>query len=107
MQKAIANSLPIGVYEIESGAQVAFARAVTDYATFAWLSDVFVLPDHQKQGLAKWMVRELMAHPELQTLRRWCLATRDAQSLYSELGFDHVPEGRFMMFKLDDSVWQI
>ena len=64
-----------------------FCRAVTDRATFAYLADVFVLPRHRGRGLAKWMVGEMLAHPDVQGLRRWLLATRDAHGLYAGLGF--------------------
>lgn len=69
------------------GALVGFARLVSDRATFAWLCDVFVLPASQGQGVARALVAALRAHPELQGLRRWLLATRDAHGVYAALGF--------------------
>ena len=86
MQKAIDGSLCIGVYEAD-GAQVGFGRVVTDRATFAYLSDFFVLPEHGGRGIAREMVSRLLAHPELQGLRRWMLATEDAHGVYAKLGF--------------------
>lgn len=67
--------------------QVAFARVVTDYATFAWLCDVFVDEEFRGIGLGKWLVETTLAHPELQGLRRWMLATADAHALYRSFGF--------------------
>ena len=69
------------------GAVVGFARVISDRASFAWLCDVFVLPAAQGQGVARGLVRALRAHPELQGLRRWLLATRDAHGVYAPLGF--------------------
>jgi GNAT superfamily N-acetyltransferase len=95
--RAIANSVVVGVYAPD-GAQVAFARAVTDRATFAWIADVFVLPSHQGQGLGRFVVSTLLDHPELQGLRRTMLATADAHSLYRSYGFEDLPNpGRFLV----------
>lgn len=69
------------------GAPVGFARVISDRASFAWLCDVFVLPEAQGRGVARGLVRALRAHPELQGLRRWLLATRDAHGVYAPLGF--------------------
>jgi GNAT superfamily N-acetyltransferase len=87
--KAISNSLCFGVYIGETGAeiQVGFARVVTDKATFAYLCDVYIEKDHQAKGLGKLLIAEIMKHPELQDLRRFCLATKDAHSLYERFGF--------------------
>ena len=86
MQKAINNSLCFGVFS-DSGQQVAFARMVTDSATFAYLADVFVLPEHRGKGLSKWLMQIIIEHPDLQGLRRMALATNDAHSLYAQFGF--------------------
>jgi len=80
VQKAVEHSLCFGVYE--GTAQVGFARVITDYTTFAYLADVFVLESHRGQGLSKWLVSCIISHPELQGLRRFMLATRDAHELY-------------------------
>jgi GNAT superfamily N-acetyltransferase len=104
--EAIRNSLVLGVFERASGAQVAFARVVTDYATFAYLCDVFVLESHRGRGLSKRMVEHLLAHPRLQTLRRWCLATRDAHELYRRYGFEDAPAGRWMDRRSAAAAWQ-
>ncbi len=83
--RGIEHSLPFSLFEGET--QVGFARAVTDRATFAYLADVFVLPEHRGRGLAKWLVETVLAHPELKGLRRWILMTRDAHGLYRRFGF--------------------
>ncbi|MDR2872821.1 MAG: GNAT family N-acetyltransferase [Xanthomonadaceae bacterium] len=85
VQRAIAGSLCFGGYLEDR--QVAFARVVTDYATFAYLADVFVLADHRGQGYAKQLLHAVMEHPRLQDLRCFMLSTADAQGLYSRLGF--------------------
>lgn len=85
VERSIAHSLCYGVYH-ESG-QVGFARVITDYATFAYLADVFVVEAHRGRGLSKWLVATILAHPELQGLRVWMLATRDAHGLYARFGF--------------------
>jgi len=75
----------VGLYH--DGRQVGFARIVTDYATFAWVADVFVVPEHRGRGLSKWLMEIIIAHPKLQGFRRWVLATKDAQGLYEQFGF--------------------
>ncbi|MBS0197969.1 MAG: GNAT family N-acetyltransferase [Planctomycetes bacterium] len=105
LEKAIANSICCGAYDSATGAQVGFARAVTDGATFAWLCDVIVREDHRGRGLSKRMVETLLAHPDTQSLRRWVLATRDAHGLYERYGFVPVPQGNWLERKSDPSVW--
>ena len=85
VERAAAHSLCFGLYHRD--AQVGFARVVTDRATFGYLADVYVLEAHRGQGLAKDLVRTVLAHPELQGLRRFLLATRDAHGLYRPFGF--------------------
>ncbi|MCA1616617.1 MAG: GNAT family N-acetyltransferase [Acidobacteria bacterium] len=85
VERSVAHSLPFGVYR--DGRQVGFARVVTDYATFAWLADVFVLDSERGRGVGKWLVETIVSHPELREVRRWLLATRDAQELYRRFGF--------------------
>jgi len=85
VERSLDHSLCVGVYT--GRGQVAFARAITDRATFAYLADVFVLAGHRGAGLGKWMVDALLRHPDLQGLRRWLLATRDAHGLYARFGF--------------------
>jgi ribosomal protein S18 acetylase RimI-like enzyme len=87
VERALRHSLCFGVYESAGGAQVGLARVVTDYATFAYLCDVYVLEEHRGHGLGKRMMHELMAHPALSGARRVMLATRDAHGLYAGFGF--------------------
>lgn len=93
VERAIAGSLCVGVYR--DGAQVAFARVVTDRATFAHLADVYVLEGHQGRGIASAMLDFFHSHPDLQNLRRWTLNTRDAHSLYERHGWERIT-GIFM-----------
>lgn len=84
--KSIEHSLCFGIYKNDQ--QVAFARVVSDFATFAYLCDVIVTEPHRGEGLGKWLMECIMAHPELQNLRRFMLATLDAHSLYTRYGFE-------------------
>lgn len=106
VETAMANSLVAGAYERDSGRQVGVARAVTDFATFAWLCDVCVDEAHRGRGLGIGMVRLLLDDDRLRTLRRWCLATRDAHGLYAKLGFEPVPVDRWMERRSPASAWQ-
>ena len=85
VQRSIDGSLCFGVYLDTQ--QVGFARVVTDYATFAYLADVFVQPDYRGRGLSKQLIAYIMAYPSLQGLRRWMLITYDAHGLYEQFGF--------------------
>jgi GNAT superfamily N-acetyltransferase len=85
VRQSIDGSLCFGVYE--DGRQVGFARVISDQATFAYLADVFVLESHRGRGLSKRLMEAIVAHPQLQRLRRWLLATRDAHGLYEQFGF--------------------
>ncbi len=85
VQRSIDNSLCFGVYL--DGQQVGFARVVTDYATFGYLADVFILPEHRGKGFSKQFMAKIMAYPALQGLRRLMLVTQDAHSLYKQFGF--------------------
>lgn len=82
---AIENSICFGLYS--DGRLIGFARVVTDRATFAYIGDVFVIDEFRGRGLSKWLMEVMISHPELQGLRRWVLATRDAHSLYEKFGF--------------------
>ncbi len=82
---AIENSICFGVYQGER--QIGFARVVSDCATFAYLGDVFIIEEFRGQGVSKWLMETIISHPELQGLRRWVLATRDAHTLYEKFGF--------------------
>lgn len=78
-------SLCYGVYKEQT--QIGFARVITDYTTYGYLADVFILPEYQGQGLGIWLVGTILQHPELQELRSWSLKTKDAHSLYEKFGF--------------------
>lgn len=95
VERGIANSLCFGVYE--SDQQVGFARVITDYATFAYLADVFIIESHRGKGLSKFLMECIINDPRLQGFRRWILGTRDAHGLYAQYGFKPLakPE-RFM-----------
>jgi hypothetical protein len=95
VERAVQNSICFGVYY--AGPQVGFGRVVTDKATFALLADLFVIEAHRGKGISKWMMRVIMAHEELQGLRRWLLLTSDAHGLYSQFGFTKLGNpSRFM-----------
>lgn len=98
VERAIEGSLCFGVYR--QSLQVGFARVVTDKATFAYLADVFVLEPHRGRGLSKRLMQSIAAHPELQGLRRFMLATRDAHSLYKQFGFTEVATPSRLMERL-------
>ena len=85
VKKSIEGSVCFGVYHHNE--QVGFARVITDQATFAYLADVFIVEKFRGKGLSKWMMEVIMGHPDLQGLRRWMLATKDAHFLYAKFGF--------------------
>lgn len=85
VDRSIDGSLPFGVYE--GDALVGFARVISDFATYAYVADVFVLESHRGRGLALWLMETIRAHPRLQGIRRWNLVTRDAHALYRKVGF--------------------
>jgi len=95
VERAIANSICFGLFH--GNQQVGFARVVTDRATFAYLADVYVLDAHRGQGLSKWLMEVIMRHEELQGLRRFMLATRDAHGLYRQFGFVPLANPAVMM----------
>ena len=95
VERSLRSSLCFGLYE--GGRQIGLARAITDGATFAYLCDVYVLPERRGLGLGKWLMECVMAHPDLQGLRRFSLVTRDAHDLYRPFGFTEVQNpGRYM-----------
>src|SRR3981081_1473465 len=85
VERSLKNSLCFGLYE--GARQIGLARVISDYATFAYLCDVYVLEAYQSKGLGTWLMKAVMAHPDLQGLRRWLLATREAHGLYRKVGF--------------------
>jgi GNAT superfamily N-acetyltransferase len=100
LERSIENSLCFGVYL--DGKQIGFARVVTDFVTFAWLADVFIVEEQRGHGFSKKLIAAVLAHPRLQGLRRLMLGTRDAHGLYSRFGFKPLafPE-RFMEFRAE------
>jgi GNAT superfamily N-acetyltransferase len=104
VEKAIGNSVCIGAFAPD-GAQVGFARLVTDHATFGYLADVYVLEEHRGKGLSRAMVEALLALPEVQGSRRIMLATRDAHGLYEKLGFEPVADPKPLMQILRKDVY--
>ena len=107
VERSIANSMNFGVYKVGGlgSAQAGFTRVVSDKATYAWICDVFVLPEHRGHGLGKWLMEVVMAHPELQGLRRWMLATRDAHGLYGQYGFTALNDATKYMEVWDPEVY--
>jgi N-acetylglutamate synthase-like GNAT family acetyltransferase len=99
IKRSLRHSLIFAVYDQEH--QVAMARLVTDYATFAWLCDVFVQPDYRGRGIGKWLMETVQAHPDLLGLKRWMLATRDAHGLYAQYGFTPLHNPERWMEKVD------
>jgi GNAT superfamily N-acetyltransferase len=95
VEKSIQHSLCFGAFLDEK--QVGFARVITDFVTFAYIADVFVVPEHRGRGLAKRLMRAILAHAELQGLRRILLATRDAHGLYAQFGFQPLPNPEHFM----------
>lgn len=104
VERAIRNSLCFGVYCRSQ--QIAFARVVTDYSTFAYLADLFVLAGWRRRGISKALMGEIMHHPDLQGLRRWLLATRDAHGLYQRYGFAAPLFPERQMERADPGVYQ-
>lgn len=95
VRRSVANSLCFGVYKGEQ--QIGFARVISDYATFAYLADVFILEPFRGQGLSKWLMEMIVSHPQLQGLRKWMLGTRDAHELYRKFGFESIKSPEALM----------
>jgi GNAT superfamily N-acetyltransferase len=103
VQRAIDHSLCFGLFHHDE--QVGFARAISDRTTFAYLADVYVLEAHRGRGLSKWLLQVVLAHAELQGLRRFLLATRDAHELYRRFGFKELAAPARLMEVLDVDVY--
>jgi ribosomal protein S18 acetylase RimI-like enzyme len=104
--KAIEHSRVFGLYQVDPAQQIGFARVITDYATFAYVSDVFVLEAYRGQGLGRWMMEIIRSDPELQGLRRWLLSTRDAHGLYRYVGFGELTHPERVMEIVDFDLYQ-
>jgi GNAT superfamily N-acetyltransferase len=98
VERSLEHSLSFGLYYQEQ--MVGFARVITDYATFAYLADVFILEEYRGRGLSKWLMETVVEHPELQGLRRWILFTRDAHGLYTKVGFTPASNPQRLMERL-------
>ena len=96
VERMIGGALCFGVYDPRR-LQVGFARVITDRATRAWLADVFILEPERGRGLGRWLVECILAHPDLQGLRRWILSTLDAHELYRQFGFAELEDPQRMM----------
>ncbi len=99
VERSVENSLCFGLYREDE--QVGFARVVTDRATFAYLTDVFVVGQHRGRGLGRWLLEVVLSHPELRDLRRWMLATADAHGLYRGYGFRELGNPERLMERKD------
>jgi GNAT superfamily N-acetyltransferase len=104
VEKAIANSICFGLFH--GAEQIGFARVVTDCATYAYLCDVYVLEEFRGKGLGVWLMECVMSHPELQGLRRFSLATRDAHGLYRKFGFDALKKPQSQMEIVNHDVYK-
>lgn len=104
VRRSISNSTCVSIWHGET--QVAFARVITDNATFAYLADVYVLENHRGKGLSKVLLRHLHAHPNLQGLRRWALFTQDAQGLYEQFGWSQYAHPERMMTRDNPDIYQ-
>ena len=103
-KRSIANSICFGVFN--GTEQVGFARAVSDKATYAYIADVFILPEHRGKNLSKQLMETILHFPELQGLRRWVLATADAHGLYAQYGFTPIAKPERWMEKHNPNVYQ-
>jgi GNAT superfamily N-acetyltransferase len=104
VERSIRHSLPFGLFH--GAEQVGFARVITDRATFAYLADVFVIETHRGRGLGTWLMEAVIAHPELQGLRRWVLLTRDAHELYRKFGFSELKQPDRYMDRWNPEVYR-
>lgn len=104
VQKSVENALCFGVFH--GTEQVGFARVISDFATVAYLGDVFILPAHRGRGLSKRLMQHVVAHPELQGLRRWILLTGDAHGLYRQFGWKALAAPERWMERHDPGVYQ-
>ena len=99
VEKSLEHSLCFAL--LDGDRQIGFARVISDRATIAYLADVFVLPKYRGRGLAKWLMECVVSHPDLQGLRRWMLATRDAHGLYERFGFTLLKKPEIFMERHD------
>ena len=103
MQRSIEHSLCFGAYSGRK--QVGFGRVITDFAVFGYVADVFVIPEFQRRGIGKALVRAMLAHPQVQDLPMLLLRTRDAHGLYEQFGFQPLPRPEEMMVRYRDTAF--
>jgi GNAT superfamily N-acetyltransferase len=103
VEKSLEHSLCFAL--LDGDRQIGFGRVISDRATFAFLADVFVLPEYRGRGLAKWLVECILSHPDLQGLRRWMLGTRDAHGLYAKFGFTPLRNPETVMERRNPDVY--
>jgi ribosomal protein S18 acetylase RimI-like enzyme len=103
VEKSIRHSLNFGLFDRDQ--QIGYARVVSDHSTFAFLGDVFLLPEYRGSGLGKWLIQCVVKHPELQNLRRWLLATKDAHALYRQFGFTDLNNPNVLMEIHDPDIY--
>ena len=104
VRRSIEHAMCFGIYKDDK--QAGFARVITDYATFAYIGDVFVLDEHRGLGLSKWRMRVILGHPDLRGFRVWVLVTRDAHGLYSQFGFTPLQNPNGWMEIRDSDVYK-
>jgi GNAT superfamily N-acetyltransferase len=104
VKRSVENSLNFGLYHNDR--QIGYARVITDYSTIAYLGDVFIIPEYRGKGLSKWMMQQVMDHPDLQGLRRWLLLTADAHGLYKQFGWEPVARPDRYMERFDPDVYK-
>ncbi len=104
MDRSIDNAMCFGVYE--GAAQVGFARVISDFATVAYIADVFMVESRRGRGLGEWLMEAIVAHPRLQGLRRWMLVTRDAHGLYRKVGLSPLAHPERMMEMADPDIYR-
>lgn len=103
VEESLRNSLCFAL--LDADRQIGFARVISDYATIAYLGDVFILPEYRGRGLSKWLMDCVVSHPRLQGLRRWILATSDAHKLYGQFGFTALARPEIFMERHDRDVY--
>jgi GNAT superfamily N-acetyltransferase len=103
VERSLAHSLCFAL--LDGDRQIGFARVISDYATIAFLADVFVLSEYRRRGLSKWLMECITSHPDLQGLRRWILATRDAHGLYEKFGFTPLKKPEIFMERHNPNVY--
>lgn len=104
VERSLQHSLVFGIYTGQK--QVGLARVVSDFATFAYLGDVFIDEQYRGQSLGKWLIETIISHPDLQGLRNWHLATRDAHGLYEQFGFKTLDDPKRIMRRHDPDVYK-